>query len=384
VTVPPVPLPTLGSLLAKPQGEPATSQAWFGGGPRDTAALRTYHRASYALASAVESISAGAAPVTVWLPAYFCDEAADPIRAFGAPIRYYELLPGLHPDWNRLEQSLKDELPTGVMVLVHFFGFPSPVQEALEFCRRHGLTLVEDAAHAAGPTSSIGQAPFVAYSPRKLFAVPSGGCLVIAEDRDQMPAQPAARETGMTRRWVTKRIAQKLFRTLGVPWHKVGAGLSAQTPARSLREPTPPPENWGLGRDASAWLDVAITHGADVVARRRANYERLLQDVRSVPGVQPLFSILPAEVCPYALPLLLDSNVAQIAKALQRGGVPASRWPDLPEEVVERAEEFAFSTKLFERLLLLPIHQGLTARELSKVGRLFREAVSSAGTHSNV
>jgi dTDP-4-amino-4,6-dideoxygalactose transaminase len=247
------------------------------------------------------------------------------------------------------------------------------VNQALEFCRAHDLTLIEDAAHAAGPSPAIGAADFVVYSPRKLFAIPSGGSLV--SRRSAEGGREA--ESRSIRSWIVRRLIQKALRAVRVPWHKVGAGLSAQTPARMMRGPVPATGEWFLDPIAGAWLDRAVSAGSGVVARRRANYRQLLAAIGSAGEFEPLMSDLPDTTCPYALPMRLKVDVARVAKSLQDAGVPASRWPDLPEEVTQSPETFPVSNQLFSQVLLLPVHQGLQAGELQRVAALFRRTVDA-------
>ena len=71
---------------------------------------------------------------------------------------------------------------SNVFVLVHYVCFPNAAAEARLFCDRHGMVLLEDAAHVLLPSAGIGSGELLVFSLRKLLAVPSGGILVISRD----------------------------------------------------------------------------------------------------------------------------------------------------------------------------------------------------------
>jgi hypothetical protein len=370
LTIPPVPLPEFRSLLSAASGR--LQADWLLGRRSAQGSLLLYGRGSFALAGAVKAVRTKhrAAP-TVWLPAYFCDEASDPLRSDGVEIRYYELTRRLEPDWERLESEFRNPGGLPILVLVHYFGFPSDTAAALDFCRRKNAILVEDAAHAAAPGASIGLAPFTVFSPRKLFAIPPIGCLVVADPQDA-PPQPMTTGGGPAMVWLAKRIAQKAMRALHIPWHTIGRGFAAETAPRNSREPSPTPEDRGCDAMAARFLGLASNDASEVISQRRSNYEALARHILDSEVARPLVESLGA-ACPYALPVVFPGDVTVLARRLQERGIPVSRWPDLPTEVAGRSREFPVSNELYERILLLPIHQRLTSNDIERVATAMRK-----------
>src|SRR5262249_6227914 len=66
---------------------------------------------------------------------------------------------------------------------------------------------------------------------------------------------------------------------------------------------------------------IARTDLAEVRSRRRENYSRLLEHVLPLPGCRPLFTHLPAGVCPLSLPVVVR-DARQAARRLQARSVP--------------------------------------------------------------
>jgi|1185.fasta_scaffold42841_2 dTDP-4-amino-4,6-dideoxygalactose transaminase len=73
---------------------------------------------------------------------------------------------------------------TKVVIPVHYAGYSVAIRELEEICEKHGLTLIEDAAHAPDATDadgrmlgSIGQTGCFSFFPNKVLGVGEGGAL---------------------------------------------------------------------------------------------------------------------------------------------------------------------------------------------------------------
>lgn len=84
---------------------------------------------------------------------------------------------------------------TAAVVLVHIGGFITPeVVELQALCARHGVALVEDAAHAHGSThagasaGSFGVAGSFSFYPTKVITSGEGGMIVTADERIRQEA----------------------------------------------------------------------------------------------------------------------------------------------------------------------------------------------------
>ena len=79
---------------------------------------------------------------------------------------------------------------TRAVLLVHYGGLISPrLDELLKLCERHGLALVEDAAHAHGaarrdrPAGSLGKAASFSYYATKVLTTGEGGMVTTNEEQ---------------------------------------------------------------------------------------------------------------------------------------------------------------------------------------------------------
>lgn len=77
---------------------------------------------------------------------------------------------------------------TRAIIVVHFAGMPCPLAEFEELCGRHGISLIEDAAHAAGsayegrPVGARGNLTSFSFYATKNMTTGEGGMLVLNDD----------------------------------------------------------------------------------------------------------------------------------------------------------------------------------------------------------
>ena len=82
-------------------------------------------------------------------------------------------------------------------------------------------------------------------------------------------------------------------------------------------------QNWSISNISAGILQ--RTDPEKVVNQRRKNYLYLLERIRELPGVTPLFNDLADGVCPLGLIVLVSPRSA-IAKALNQFGIAAFPW----------------------------------------------------------
>lgn len=100
----------------------------------------------------------------------------------------------LNMDINQLEDAITDR--TRVIVPVHFAGLPVDMDPVYDLANKHGLRVLEDAAHAMGTEykgkriGSFGDTQVFSFHPNKNMTTGEGGCVVT---RDQKLADQIAR-----------------------------------------------------------------------------------------------------------------------------------------------------------------------------------------------
>ncbi len=137
-----------------------------------------------ALHLAVEAVGIGPKD-KVLVPTMTFTASAEVIRYLGADPVFLDIDPKtalITPEI--LEEAVQRHPEAKALILVHFGGQASRVDEVLSICHRHGITLIEDAAHAfpsrcnGQMVGSFGDATCFSFYANKTITSGEGGMLV--------------------------------------------------------------------------------------------------------------------------------------------------------------------------------------------------------------
>lgn len=324
----------------------------------------------YALVEALRRAGVGLGTV-VLLPAFHCRTIVDSVVHLGAEPRFYPVTAKLEPIIDCLS-DLAATCDVRALLLTHYFGFANAPVEAEAFCCARGIALIEDCAHAFYGSHNgrmlgrFGQ--YATASAWKFFPVHYGAML-----RDntgggamRLAHQPWVKELKGVANLIGKATSRnKMPREIDInAVHARALELGArQLPSLGLEhDPDSFRSDWVrlAAPRAFSWVVSSAAH--DFIAeRRRANYLLLSEGLRGLEGVTPLFPELPAQIVPYAFPLLADSR-GLIFHALKLAGMPIWRWEDMAMPAIADCP-VAADYRL--RLLQLPCHQGLDDADIT-------------------
>jgi perosamine synthetase len=319
-----------------------------------------------ALWAALRSLSVGPAD-RVLLPSYLCESVVSPVRAVGARPEFYSIGRDLQPDLAELEAAIRAD--TRAIVLIHYLGFPGPVRQLQQLCEARGLALIEDCAHALFSRlgdrllGSYGAAAF--FSPWKSLPLPDGGLLAMNRP-DLRFSHPLAGPSGAT---TLRRLAYRALGTAeaAVGWSPRSTLLRRPGLRRGLHDRTSgAPVRPRAGSPVARRL-LAGAHPRHVVARRREHYGRLLDAARQLSWARPVFDDLPEGVCPLGLPLVAEDRDRRRDELLTSGVNVRTYWEHLPDVVP--TDRFPDAAWLRDRILVLPVHQGLRPAQVDWLAR---------------
>jgi hypothetical protein len=232
------------------------------------------------------------------------------------------------------------------------------------------VALIEDCAHALFSRhgerllGSFGAAAI--FSPWKSLPLPDGGILAINRPDLELPEPAGAAPWTIT-------LAQLAYRGLGTV--EMAAGWSPRLAL--LQRP-------GLRRDLhdrTSGAAVRVQHGsgiarrllgstqpACVVARRREHWSRLLEASSDLSWGRPLFESLPEGVCPLGFPLVVQERDRWRDRLLSIGVNVRTYWEHLPSIVP--TDRFPDAAWLRDRILVLPVHQGLRPSQVTWLAQM--------------
>jgi dTDP-4-amino-4,6-dideoxygalactose transaminase len=189
-------------------------------------------------------VATATAPMLIGATPVFCDIQADTLNL----------------DPARLEEAITPR--TKAIVPVHFAGLAADMDAIGKIAARHGIAVLEDAAHGHGgswnwqPLGSIGAAATFSFQASKNMTAGEGG-LITTND-------PEVAEVCESLVWVGRKA--------GRPWyehHRLGW-------------------NYRLTEFQAAVLIAQLERLPEQTARRQHNAEYLSERLREVPGIQPL------------------------------------------------------------------------------------------------
>ena len=340
--------------------------------------LRLFSHARYALATFLRERDAGNG--TLYVPSYICEDAVAPLRPLGQKVQYYPVTKSLEPDWEWLDSRVEGS--GDALLLVHYFGFPNAPDLAQEFCRSHGLALIEDCAHSFltryqdKVIGTFGDAGF--YSFRKLLPIPDGAALVNNGANQEDVSHNDGIEFQRTN-WV--HILMQLLK-FGVYQSRSASTLlrrlraGGQIPGQSMLVPQPPGSaDHKISRISYQLMQALEPQYENMSVQRHQNYAYLLDAFPDSLEAAFLYPDLRVGTCPYAFPIRL-SDRQSVMHRLQASGVPVHPWPDLPLEV-RGNPDFPMANRLADQVMLLPVHQGLNFNHLQRVVDLYRKVTKA-------
>jgi dTDP-4-amino-4,6-dideoxygalactose transaminase len=324
----------------------------------------------------------GLAGREVLVPAYHHGVEVGALAAAGAVPRFVRVDGRMRLDLEDAESKIGPR--TRALYVIHYAGFPQPMDDVLALARRHGLAVVEDcalsllAAEGTRPLGSRGHLGVFCFY--KTLPVPNGGALVVNDPGVAgAPAVPDPAPVVSTLSHAAGSLLANLALRAGEAGEAVRAGVrraSAAARGAGLRPvstgtSTFDPGQVDLGMSPLTRFVAERLDAAAIVAARRRNYFLLLGRLRD--RVPPIFGELPAGASPLFYPLLVDDKPAVAAHLAERRIETVDFWRDghplCPPGIFPEVEV------LRRRVLELPVHQDLTPDDVAQIARAVEEAL---------
>jgi dTDP-4-amino-4,6-dideoxygalactose transaminase len=321
--------------------------------------------------------------LTVIAPDYNSGNEILALRAAGARIRYCRVDRRMQMDPQEIEQICRNER-LDVLYPIHYVGWPQPIVEFADLCRRRDMLLVEDCALSLlseipeGPLGSFGDwSVFCLY---KTLPLPNGALLLQNRERieslERMPLRDAgpASVAGRTAELLVQRIRGRV-NGIGAALYAIKRGMGRVAGALEVERANVGDIGFNLNevdlamsRVSQRLLDRFDMH--EIRQRRAGNY-RLL-DAQLDPHVERVFASVPDGVCPLFFPIVVDDKHAT-AVALQSRGIDALEfWNESMDGGGEMGPDAHF---MRAHVLELPIHQDLTPAQISYVAQQVSQVV---------
>lgn len=326
----------------------------------------------------------GIAGREVLVPAYHHGVEIAALVAAGAVPRFVRVDGRMRLDLEDLAAKIGPR--TGAVYVIHYAGFPQPMDDVRAVAARAGLPVIEDcalsllSAEGTRPLGSTGDLGIFCFY--KALPVPNGGALVVnATGLASAPPRPTAAPLVSTLSHAAGALVANAAFRLGEAGEAIRAvvrgtyralrGASGLRPV-STGTSTFDPGAVHLGMSGLSETIARRIDAAAVVAARRRNYFLLLGRLRD--RVAPVFAEVPAGVSPLFYPLLCDDKAAVKARLAARGIETVDFWRN--GHPLCAADAFPEVAALRRRVLELPVHQDLGPEDMAFIARCVKEALT--------
>jgi len=316
--------------------------------------------------------------LTVLAPDYNSGNEILAMRAAGAGLHYYPVPRDMTLDPDEVERYCRVYNPD-LLYVIHYAGWPQPMPELVELCRRRGMLLVEDCAlsllseRSGRPLGSFGDwSIFCLY---KTLPLPNGALLIQngprleALERLKLRDAGSASVMGRAAELVVQRIRGQA-NGLGAALQVVKRGMGRAAGALAVHRANVGDIGFNLDEVdlAMSRLSVRLLAGFNYEAirqRRVDNYRRL--DGLLDQSVARVFPTVPDGACPLFFPIVVPDKQATAVRLRSCGVDALEFWNDSSEPGgQEMGPDAQF---LRQHVLELPIHQDLTPRHIDHIAR---------------
>ena len=306
----------------------------------------------------------------ILVPAYLPSSVLRPIIESGVEFEFYEVREDLQVNFERLEERI--DRGADAILVIHYEGYPQPIEQLARLCRAKGVRLVEDCAAVLPGSSNLGAVGDMAiFSLRKPLPLPDGGLLMVNRRDLLHHAEDEYRPvTAGTPRYMTTISGAGMLLMRGacashesLVLNTLYLGLSRAFPQPFLYRRTSLHPMSGFSRQMLAKMDLRE------VTKRRAENCRFYLDECPFPAIFPSVS---DESALLTFPVRVGRMRNRLARLLKRRGIIATVHWRLPRII--NAKEFPASWSTSRSVLNLPVNQDLTMTELERVVHALKEA----------
>lgn len=348
--------------------------------------------AFYQLLQAIPESKGG----VVLLPALHCTSLVEPVARSPFKAAFYRIKPDLTIDMDDLRSKANPDVV--LIVVVHYFGFPTDLRQILELGQHLGVEVLEDCAHSF--LTLDGGQPIGYRGDYSIFSyyktVPSlfGGGLRVNRRKLDLAAprrKIALRESAV----ITKRLLEHVIRNSREGLLKrtllylEGLRVTRKRGRNNANVPSAPGfvddpylfrEDLALSRIPALcqWI-LKYSNWHLIADVRRRNYELLTRVLKDNSLLQKPLPHLPLGVCPWAYPVLLRGRTS-FEHQLRERGVPLFTFGELLHPLLDHADERTRrdAHELSHQLLMLPIHQNLSSDEVTRYAETINQFLASA------
>jgi len=329
----------------------------------------------------------------VLVPSYHCGVEIDAVLKAGIQVKFYKIKSDTSADLEDIKDKV--DADTRAIFIIHYFGFPQPIQEVKKICEKHKLFLIEDCAHALFSCSEGKQlgtfGDISIFSIKKSLPVPNGGALVVNIESLKTGTRVSISPVAILRslKDIVRLLLERLKSRYNVIYFLINAIVVKPLHSLSMVSRCFTRNKYFCADDYRVFNVSTATMGMssyteralkridinEVIEKRRINYMSVYNEIKDWKWVKALFKKLPDMVCPLFLPILVERRDELVQELLKRGIEPFI-FGKTPHALMN-INEFPDSLLLSKQNLCLPVHTDMNKNKIEYLMRVLKETLNT-------
>ena len=312
----------------------------------------------------------------ILIPGYICSSLTRPILDSGYKIEYYDINKDFSINFNYLKNTIENK-NISCLVVVHYFGLLTDIEEIYELCKQNNIELIEDYCHSFFSRFLMEEKDILLttkiYSIRKNIPVFDGGAIEISNlnfKRDLIIKYFCIEDFFLLlvrsieffiNRFRLSNLYSDFFQKIKINMRKLKSKKNILKLSISKKHINNP--SFMLRKYL---MDEKYLHKSCL--NRINNYNFFLGELQKLGLNKNLFGIKNRSV-PQFFPILLDSSNKFLFEFLKKKGIETIKWPnhEMPKMIQKEKIKFANSNFLNENIILLPVHQSLSQENCKRI-----------------
>ena len=283
------------------------------------------------------------------LPIYTCGSVIKPFLQRGYTVEYFDIELDLTVSWSKLERSIAFYNP-GVVLLHSYFGFDgfSEIRKHIPALREQGIIIIEDITHSLFSAFENLEADYFVASLRKWIAIPDGG-IAFSTGSSLIPPTMATQDK------VVELNLQAFHEKLS---YTKNLDAELKEKYRHLFDDAELALNEDINFYQMSSISKRIIHQTDfphLKEARKENYQYLLNELKDVEYLKPVFSDLPNDVVPLFFPVFVEIDRKELRSYLSSMEIYMPVHWGIPKHFSGRLTDNA--EFIYEAILSIPIDQ---------------------------
>ena len=313
---------------------------------------------------------------TILLPAYICNSVVKALKVNNYKIIFFDIKKDLTVDTKILKKYIK-KFNIQCLLVVHYFGFVTNINEIKEICNKYKILLIEDCCHnflTQNNNFSIGKMGDISiFSYRKTIPILFGGALQNNNHRSSYKYKVSNINLHEII-FILKRFLIKLIKHFGSPNL---VSINSKFKLIKLRrffvrqlaidrkkkiEPNNPSFLLSLYLQDPEYQSKAIMNIKDnykiINEGLNHKYYKVISNKHNQNEVLQFF--------------IINNQDDNLIRYLRKNKIEVMRWPgnDLPCEVITYKDSFPNAVSLNKKIMLLPVHQGLSRKDCNQIVKI--------------